>query len=68
MNDKILNNPRIQEEEALIRAQSGAVRKKKWWIFKLILILILLLVGFCIFLYPEKIQDFVNNFFENLLK
>lgn len=60
-----LDNPRIAQEEALLKPE--AAKKSKAWIFKLILVLVVIGVVLYLFLNAEKIQSFVNTYFNNIL-
>ncbi|MBU0628677.1 MAG: hypothetical protein KKC75_05775 [Nanoarchaeota archaeon] len=61
----VLDNPIIAKEEALLKPQP--VKKSKMWIFKLILVLLILGVVLYLFMNSEKIQSFVNSYFNNVL-
>jgi len=59
----VLDKPQIVREE-MVRTEP---KKGKGWILKLILILLVIGLVLYLFLNPEGIRNFVNNFFENLL-
>ena len=63
---KILDNPRIKAHEELLESQKP--KKGSWWLFKLVLIVAIIALLFYLFMHPQKIQEFVNQFFEKLLK
>lgn len=56
----VLDNPEILRRET---ALGRPIRKKKGWMFKLILILIILAVIYYLFTHPALIRDPVNRFF-----
>jgi hypothetical protein len=61
LEDKnILNKPEILRREAALREP---VRKKRGWLFKLILILIGIGLAYYLFTNPDIIIDPVNKFF-----
>jgi len=56
--NSVLDNPKIKREEASLEP----VKKKKRWMFKLILILIVVGVVYYLFKNPEVIMEPVNKF------
>jgi len=64
--NSILNNPQIAREESILRPQPA--KKSKAWIFKIILVLLILISITYLFFNTDKIQEFANNFFSNILK
>ena len=60
-NKSVLDNPRIAQEEALLKPE--APKKSKAWIFKLILILVIIGAVLYLFMNPEIITNPVNKFF-----
>ena len=62
----ILNKPHIKAHEELLESQKP--KKGSWWLFKLVLIVAIIALLFYLFMHPQKIQEFVNQFFEKLLK
>ncbi len=59
---EILDNPRIQREEALLRPEP--VKKGKFGlILKIILVLVVLFFIFYLFINPDMLRNPVNEFF-----
>lgn len=65
-NKGILDNPRIQKEEAALKTEP--IKKKSRWLFKLILILIVIGIVYYFFKNPEGIRNWFNSFLDKLLK
>lgn len=65
---EVLNKPEIIRRESMVRGEPAVKAKSRKWIFNLILMLVIIGLILYLFTHPEGIQNWVNNFFEKLLK